>query len=320
MTVGEWLDMWTSDYLAKAAPRTADSYKTTVRQYIRPVFGAMKIADVRHMDCQRFISSLSQETAGHKALSPKTVDNISLVLHKCLEDAVLSEIISRNPADRCVRPKIIKPEICIFDDAAMAEFISMCETHDLGALYLTILFCGLREGEALGLDWDSIDFDAGTMTISHQLQRKRDGSGEYALFPTKNGKTRSFPLPGYVLDLLRREKEKQEEWKKAAGSAWDNPMNLVFTNEVGRYRPQQNVYSRFKTIARKLGYPEARVHDLRHMCATIALREGDDPVTVQHKLGHHSAAFTLERYGHTTMTMQRESADRLQGFIERVAQ
>ena len=64
------------------------------------------------------------------------------------------------------------------------------------------------------------------------------------------------------------------------------------------------------------GIEKHRFHDLRHTYAVNALRAGDDIKTVQENLGHHTAAFTLDKYGHVTETMKRESANRMEIFIE----
>jgi integrase len=75
------------------------------------------------------------------------------------------------------------------------------------------------------------------------------------------------------------------------------------------------VYKNFKRIAASIGIPDARFHDLRHSYAVAAIRSGDDIKTVQENLGHHTAAFTLDVYGHVTEQMKRESANRMEAFI-----
>ena len=65
--------------------------------------------------------------------------------------------------------------------------------------------------------------------------------------------------------------------------------------------------------------PNARFYDLRHSYAVAAIRAGDDIKTVQGNLGHATAAFTLDVYGHVTDQMKRESADRMERFIRTVS-
>lgn len=107
----------------------------------------------------------------------------------------------------------------------------------------------------------------------------------------------------------------QERQKLFAGDAWENS-NLVFTNEIGHHLSAQTVYLHFKRLAETAGYPEARFHDLRHSYAVVSLQSGDDIKTLQENLGHHTAAFTLDVYGHVTEQMRRNSANRMQRFIE----
>ena len=100
-----------------------------------------------------------------------------------------------------------------------------------------------------------------------------------------------------------------------AGSAWNNKDNLVFTNEIGGHLVHHTVYRHYKEIVTELGIPDLRFHDLRHSYAVAAIQNGDDIKTVQENLGHHTAAFTLDIYGHVTDTMKKASADRMDNYI-----
>lgn len=118
------------------------------------------------------------------------------------------------------------------------------------------------------------------------------------------------------MDTLRNVQRKQKEARLLSGGAWDNPMNLVFTNDFGGHLSKNTVYSHCKRIVAKIGLPETRFHDLRHTFATLALQNGDDMKTVSASLGHATVAFTLDVYGHVTEKMQRDSADRMQALID----
>ena len=67
-----------------------------------------------------------------------------------------------------------------------------------------------------------------------------------------------------------------------------------------------------------MGLPNVRFHDLRHSYAVAAIRSGDDIKTVQGNLGHATAAFTLDVYGHVTDQMKKASADRMESYIKDV--
>jgi len=71
-------------------------------------------------------------------------------------------------------------------------------------------------------------------------------------------------------------------------------------------------------IVRNIGAPATRFHDLRHTFAVASIKSGDDIKTVQSNLGHATAAFTLDVYGHFTDDMRSVSAQRMEGFITNV--
>lgn len=119
------------------------------------------------------------------------------------------------------------------------------------------------------------------------------------------------------MSLLRQQKAKQAEMQLRAGPAWQDS-GLVFTNEQGRYVSLRAVYDSYKRIVKKIGLPNLRIHDLRHNYAVNSIRAGDDIKSLQSNLGHATAAFTLDIYGHFTEDMQSESSQRMEHFIENV--
>ena len=166
------------------------------------------------------------------------------------------------------------------------------------------------------MTWPCIDLDKGTVYVKQQLQRERGSSGAYILSSPKNDKPRHITLATDVVKMLRHERAQQARRRLKAGAAWDNPDNLVFTNALGKHLVPDTVYAHFKRIVASIGCPDLRFHDLRHTYAVNALRSGDDIKSVQDNLGHHTAAFTLDTYGHVTEQMKRESANRMQRVIE----
>ncbi len=318
LTVGEWLDIWQKEYLGSVKPRTADSYKTTVETHLKPAFGAVKLEALPTHEIQRFYNSLQKQRGDARPLSPKTIRNINGVLHKALQQAVELGYIRFNPAGACKLPRVEKAEIKPLDSDAIGVFLSVIKGHRYEALYTVTLFTGMREGEVLGLTWDCVDFKAGVITIKKQLQKERGGSGAYHLVSPKNGKSRCITPAPSVMGVLKAHQRRQAEWRLAAGPIWEDS-GLVFTNEQGHNLSAQTVYLHFKKLAEKAGYPDTRFHDLRHSYAVAALQSGDDIKTVQENLGHHTAAFTLDVYGHVTEQMKKASADRMERFVKVVS-
>ncbi len=311
LTLGAWLDIWETEYLGDVKPRTKDSYKATIRNHIKPALGAVKLSALSPHEIQRFYNGLQK---GEKSLSPKSVKNTHGVLHKALQQAVKVGYLKNNPADACELPRVEKAEIKPLDSEDIKKFLNAAKGHQYEAVYVVTLFTGMREGEVLGLTWDCVDFAAGTITVKQQLQRVR-GEGVYKLVSTKNSKSRLITPAPSVMAILRQQRVKQMEWQRKSYGAWSNPLYLVFTNELGHNLSAQTVYLHFKRLAESIGLPSARFHDLRHSYAVAALQAGDDVKTVQETLGHHTAAFTLDVYGHVTEQMRRDSAARMEQFI-----
>lgn len=101
-----------------------------------------------------------------------------------------------------------------------------------------------------------------------------------------------------------------------ACDAWRNSLDLVFTDPLGCPLSRRTLYTNFKRIVASIGLPETRFHDLRHTFAMLSLQNGDDVKTVQEAVGHATAAFTLDVYGHVSQRMKQESANRMQAYIE----
>jgi len=316
MTVGEWMDVWSKQYLGGVKESTVAAYNATIRTHIKPGLGAIRLDALDTHLVQSFYNGLREPTDNRAPCSPKTVKNVHGILHKALQQAVANGYIRFNPTNACILPRVEKKELQPLDEAETKLFLDAAKGHPLELLYTVTLFTGMREGEALGLTWDRVDFMRGTILISKQLQKEKKAGGEFRLVSLKNDKPRRIQPAPWVMQLLRDRKLQQYEHKEKAGAAWSNPLNLVFTNELGGNLIPQTVVRHFKEIVTAIGRPDARFHDLRHSYAVASLRSGDDIKNVQGNLGHATAAFTLDVYGHVTNQMQEASAIRMEAYIK----
>lgn len=317
MTVGEWLDIWARDYLGSVKPFTVVSYKGHIRNHIKPALGAIKLETLNAHMIQNFYNSLGGADGDASGLSPKTIKNIHGIFHKALQQAVAVGYLRFNPADACTLPRIVKKEIAPLNEEQSKAFLRAIKGHRFEALYTITLFTGMREGEALGLCWNCVDFDKGTILIEKQLQREKKPGGQYVFAPLKNDKSRRITPAPWVMQLLKSHRAAQAEQQLKAGPLWEES-DFVFTNEVGHHLAIHTIYKDFKKIVASIGCPDVRFHDLRHSYAVAAIRSGDDIKTVQGNLGHATAAFTLDVYGHVTDQMKQESAQRMENYIKDV--
>ena len=109
------------------------------------------------------------------------------------------------------------------------------------------------------------------------------------------------------------------EWRLAAGPAWNNPLNLVFTDELGGHLKHRTINNHFKKIVASIGLENTRFHDLRHSYAVNALQAGDSVKAVQEQLGHYSSAFTMDVYAAVSDTMRKDSQKRMEGLFKAVS-
>lgn len=155
--------------------------------------------------------------------------------------------------------------------------------------------------------------------VNKQLQKTKKVGGTYCLASTKNSRNRTILAAPSVMALFRKQKSQQAQMRLLAGEAWSNEWGLVFTNELGGHLSHFTVYKHFKRIVKELGMPDERFHDLRHSFAVASIESGDDIKTVQSNLGHATASFTLDVYGHVSQKMRQQSADRMEKFIQKVS-
>jgi len=325
MTLEEWINIWLAEYTGDKKWSTIKHYKAQAKAHIIPALGHYPLSKLNPHTIQAFNNSLLRGTEDKEALSAKSVRNVHGVLRKSLSVAVQLEYIRRNPAEPVTLPRVEKKLINPLTDAQVHNMILAAENDGFGTLFKVVVFTGLRLGEALGLTWDCVDFHKGRLTIDKQLQKRPIADGGFVFSSLKNDKVRVIAPAAYVLDVLKKWELRQKECRLACGHDWqgwksehERKTALVFTNDFGGHLHPQTVYNHFKKLAASVGAPNARVHDLRHTFAVLSLQNGDDVKTVQGNLGHATAAFTLDVYGHVSERMKEDSANRMQQYIEKM--
>ena len=322
-TVEQWLNIWLDEYMGDKKYGTIRNYKTACKYHIIPYIGKYRLSDLKPHTIQTLYNRLYHGENGEKQLSAKTIRNVHGVLSKALNQAVWNEMIRTNPATLTTLPRKTRKDIQTLTDAQIQMFSALVEEDSYKAILKFILFSGVRESEAIGLTWDCIDFERGSIRIYHQLLKRSRSEGGYTFTSLKNDKERLLTPPPMLLSILKEQKIIQMQQRMQAGSAWkgwNSPEEqknwFVFTTELGEHYCPQTVYAHFKKIANKIGAGNANVHSLRHTYAVLCLQNGDDVKTVQSNLGHATAAFTLDVYGHVSEKMKQDSANRMEAYIQ----
>ena len=339
MTVGEWLDIWIKEYASDKKFGTVKTYQASITNHIKPALGAVPLGKLTAPQIQKFYNELGKTghvikkkdkktgkvTITRQPLSTKTIRNIHGAFTKALHVAVSVGYLETNPADRVTLPRVERKEICPLSDNEVKAFFQAAESDEYKFLLQILPFTGLRESEAIGLTWNCIDFEAGTITVKQQLLKKPKADGGVILSSTKSGKTRTIQPAPMVMQLLKQREVQQKEQRLQAGQLWEGWQNekerknaLVFTTATGTYLSPQTVYNHCRKILDSIGAAAHCVHDLRHTYAVLSLQNGDPVKTVQENLGHATAAFTLDVYGHVSERMKQDSADRMQAYMDKM--
>lgn len=306
----EFLRLWLDTSVkSRVRPLTYAGYKVNVDKHLVPSLGQIRVDQITPLHVQEMINQRLR--AG---FSPKTVAYIHQVLRTALSAAVRWDIVSRNVARLVDRPRIERKPINPLTPDEARKFLSAIKGHRLEALFSVALALGLRQGEALGLRWEDIDFAGGTLRVRHQLQRI---DGRLTLVPPKTSKSRRLlVMPPLIVDALREHEKRQVAEKIWAGSRWEET-GLVFANRTGGPTQARRVIEQFHTALTNAGMRRIRFHDLRHSCATLLLVQGVSPRVVMEVLGHSEIALTMNAYSHVVPELQREAAERMQLILER---
>ena len=166
----------------------------------------------------------------------------------------------------------------------------------------------MRRGELLGLTWSDLDLNRGVCSVRRARVVALGGTIEVS--PKSARSKRTIELDEETVKVLRHHRSRQAEEQLAAGEAW-HETGLVFAWQEGSGPSPYWVSHRFKRLVSDTGLPPITLHGLRHSHATALLSAGIHPKIAQERLGHHSAAFTMDVYSSVLPTMQREAIERL---------
>jgi integrase len=166
----------------------------------------------------------------------------------------------------------------------------------------------LRQGEALGLRWQDIDFESGTLTVSTQIQII-NGKATFTRLKT-NRSYRTLVLTDETLESLRIHKNLIGRWQTSYGDNWVD-LSLVFPGNDGAARSSHIDYNEWQKALKLCGIEPHRLHDARHTAATLMYSQGIGIETISRVLGHSSSAITSRIYVHTSIDQLKDAAEKV---------
>lgn len=311
-TLCQWLQYWLANYgSVYLRPSSLTNYGGFLKNQIaHDPIGGKQLKELTNHDVQFFFNRMrnagrvqrkesEKKSAG---LSAKSVRNMYFFMSHALDRAVKEKLIRTNPTEDCILPRKEKTEMKTLPLDQLSKFFEEARRSGVFELYYTELSTGLRRGELLGLKWSDVDFENSTLDVHCQITRM-DGKVQESPLKTKNA-YRQIVVSPEVAQILKEKKERENGFSE-----------YVFSSPSGGPISPDSVLKMLHRVLKRAGLEQVRFHDLRHTFATLALQNGVDVKTLSGLLGHYSAGFTLDTYGHITNAMKKDAANKVGGFL-----
>lgn len=307
--VEEYFTDWLVTVQAKLRPSTYYSYEVIVGRITKQL-GHYQLQALTPLQIERFYSDLAKSGGRtEQALSPKTVRNTHVVMRKALADAERLGLVSRNAAAAARPPASPKGDLVTWSSEDLRAFLAAIEGNDFEIGFWLLAATGMRRGEVLGLRWRDVDIDLGQIAISHTIT---NAGSTIVMGPPKTPRSRrNVYIDKRTVEMLKAYRKRQREWRLAAGPGWDSSVDVVLTDQIGRWVRPDTFSREFERVIGQLDVPRVRLHDLRHTHATLALKAGVHPKVVSERLGHATVGVTLDLYSHVVPALARDAAEQI---------
>ena len=321
VTVGEWLKEWLNGYVElNCSPRTKASYEMIIRRHIIPELGMIPLSQVepRHLQALYSRQRARGRVQGKGQLSSQTVRYCHSLVAEALGYAVKMGLIGRNVALAIDAPRVEHKAMSTLAPEDVPKFLEAAAETPYYAFFYTLLYTGMRRGEALALRWKNVDLGLPSLSVTASLSVVETAyklNGSYVIKEPKTPHSRrQIALPPSLVLVLRQRRAEQKRQGDLLGKALtDN--DFVFAHPDGTPLDPSTVSHALANIIRKVGLPHIRLHDLRHTHATVMLKASVHPKVVSERLGHSSIRITLDTYSHVLPGIQEAAAQRFDDFL-----
>ena len=317
MLFADYLREWLEIAKGRLAVATYSSYAAMINKPIGPYFRQRNLTlrelEARHL--QMFYSEMLRK------VKPNTVIHYHAIIHSALKYAVKTDMLVQNVADKVDRPKKNSFQPVFLSAEEMQKMFEALRGTKLELPVLVAAFYGFRRGEMLGLKWDAIDFERGTISVIRTVTTITvDGKQTEIEQQSAKAKSslRTLPLIGSFREYFLQVKEAQELNKQVCGNCYNYEYDgFVFVDELGERMRANYLTSAFPKFLENHGLRRMRFHDLRHSCASLLLSNGISMKQIQIWLGHSTFSTTADIYAHLDYSAQETSANAMNVMFNR---
>jgi integrase len=301
VTLGEYLLPWLDFHHKNAiASTTYRRYRGLAVRNIIPALGAMQLNKISKREISNLMTSM-----GSLHIGPRSQNQALALLSKCMQGAVDAGLILSNPASGVAKTPESKSQITPLTESQVLQLLDKYKNTFMGAR-LHIAFCGLRQGEALGLQWKDFDFVNGTLLVHQQVQEV-DGVRKFVKLKTDSS-VRKVVLSETALAALQTQKSIIARMRLASGAKWKD-MDLVFPNREGSFQQSKLDYQRWQDALESCGIAARSLHNARHTAGTLMYANEVGIETIRRVLGHSSVGLTSRTYVHNAEEPLRRAAE-----------
>jgi integrase len=164
-TVAQFLHHWLDGARLKVRPRTYVTYQNAVERHLIPGIGQLQLEKLTAQRLQSWLTAYQKAGA-----SARTIRYARAILRIALAQALRWNLVARNVATLVDVPRSPRHEVTPFTPEEARTFLDTVKGHRLEALFTVGVALGLRQGEILGLHWQDVDTDAGTLRVRTALR------------------------------------------------------------------------------------------------------------------------------------------------------
>ena len=301
MKLGEFLLDWLENtHQNNIAHTTYKRYRSLAVQHINPSLGNYELRKVTPRLIYWLLATMREG-----GQSVRSQQQARALLSIALAEAENLNLIMVNPVRKVKNPQGSTRVISPLKIEEVKRLLKTYEGTYLSARLHIAMVCGLRQGEALGLRWQDIDFEAGTLHVQAQMQLVNN---EPVFTRLKTDRSyRTLVLTQESLKSLTQHKEIIDSWALRSDSNWQG-LDLVFPQNDGSARSPKTDYAEWQKALKLCGINPKRLHDARHTAATLMYSQGVGIETISRALGHSSSAITSRLYVHSAEEPLRKAA------------
>ena len=301
----EWLE---TDHKNHIAYTTYTRYQSLARNHINPLIGNYYLQDLSPRLITWFLNEMKSN--GQGARSQQQARALLSITLKAAEE---QELIENNPVRKVRNPQNLEGQISPLNIDEVKRLLKTYNGTYLSARLHIALLCGLRQGEALGLCWESVDFEHGIIYVEKQMQKIEK---KYAFTNLKTSRSRrSVVLTQETLETLKSHFSIVQKMRQFASKDWQD-LDLVFPKSDGSPRSPKTDYDEWQKCLKLCGIAPKRLHDARHTAATLMYSQGVGIETISRALGHSSSAITSKLYVHSAEEPLRRAAEAMNEMLK----